>query len=177
MRSRTRGGALRRHTLAGMPIILAVLLLALPAAPACAEGSKLSIEQQGLDMLVKDYAASWVKNRPPLILRLFEDDAVLLPHSGALPVQGPDAMRDYWWPDGGADFWVTKMEITPDEILTDGNLGYYRGRFSVAFDIRDGEKKTSYTNEGNILVVFHRDDGLRWYIRALSWDDPMPTAR
>ncbi|HXI02615.1 MAG TPA: nuclear transport factor 2 family protein [Candidatus Saccharimonadales bacterium] len=176
MRSRTLGATLARRIFAGMPLILAVVVT-LPAGPARAESKKLTVEQQGIELLMKNYAGAWIKNRPPLILHLFEDDAVLLPHSGAPPVQGPDAMRDYWWPDGGADFWVTKMEITPDEIVTDGNLGYYRGRFSVGFDIRDGEKKTSYTNEGNILAVFHRDDGLRWYIKALSWDDPMPTAR
>ena len=63
--------------------------------------------------LEEAYVDAWLSGDREAVMRLFTEDAVLVP-SRLEPVQGSDAMRRFWWPDDGSPAAVNSFETTID---------------------------------------------------------------
>jgi uncharacterized protein (TIGR02246 family) len=126
-----------------------------------------------LRSLVQAYGAAWLEGEAETVLRLFSEDAVLLPHHGVEPVVGKAAMRAFWWPPGAPPTTVTRFELTPDDIGGDGDLGYIRGRFELAYEIVNNGALQAVTNAGTFIVLARRSGDAEWSMTHHMWDDPV----
>lgn len=129
-----------------------------------------------LRTLVQAYSAAWLAGDAEAVLRLFTEDAVLLPHHGVEPVVGQAAMRAFWWPPGSPPTRVTRFELTPEAIDGAGDLGYLWGRFSLAFELDGGGTTQTVTNAGTFMLLARHTDDAEWSITHHMWDDPAAIA-
>jgi len=86
-------------------------------------------------------------------------------------VTGRDALADHWFPNGETFGTVDLFEVDVERIEVSGDIGYVYGRYRLRLTYGDN---TSWSNEGNQLMVARRIDG-EWKIDALIWNDPLAT--
>lgn len=117
----------------------------------------------------KAYDAAWLANDSLLVLQTLSSDPVLIPHHGDEPIEGIEAIRDFWWPANSSPATVTVYTSTIDEVEGSGDLAYIRGRFRLVFEYESQQ----YANEGNYLNVLKKESG-NWLLSRLIWNDPIP---
>ncbi|MGH2397551.1 MAG: YybH family protein [bacterium] len=120
------------------------------------------------------YPAAWLANNPEAVMRIFSEDAVLIPHHGDSPIEGKPAIREHFWPPNLGFFTVDTYRMIPVEVSGCGDLAYSRGRFSIQFTTEVGGERKSFSNEGNYMMVFRKNEG-RWLITRYIWNDPILT--
>ena len=132
-------------------------------------------DRAALKSLDQSYAQAWLGlNAESDVMKLFADDAVIIPHHGDQPQKGKNEIRDFFWPKDYGPTQILEFVREPAEADGFGDLGYVRGRFSLKFSFElDGEIKT-FSNEGNYLLVAERLPGQQWQIARLIWNDPVP---
>jgi uncharacterized protein (TIGR02246 family) len=123
------------------------------------------------------YASAWLLDDRELILSLFTDEAVLLPHHGDPPVIGVAAIRGHFWPADAAPFQITSFTMDPVEISGSGDHAATWGKVSIAFTFEVAGEVISYANSGNYLMVFKRNTEDQWHIARYIWNDPLPLER
>ncbi len=147
-------------------------LIALAASPARAEET-MGMEEQAIRILVKSFAAHWKDRKQNGTLHLLTEDAVLIPPHGHPPVQGPDAIRDYWWPRDAPKTGITRFEIEPAEITTELDLAYVRGRYVLEYWIGEDEaERQTFASGGNWLAILKRGRDTFWRLSRVMWDEP-----
>src|SRR5829696_2202963 len=107
------------------------------------------------------YAAGWLRNDPRAVLNLFADDAVLIPQ-GNRPVEGVEAIKQFWWPAGGPRTTIKSFTITTDEIGGEAKIGYVRGTFQFSFSYEDKGQTSQLTNAGNYMMIMRRQADGSW---------------
>lgn len=122
--------------------------------------------------VIRDYERAWLANDEEGVMRLFTDDAVLLPHHGVEPRVGKKAARAFWFPKGGPPTTVTELTHTIDEIGGSGDLAYLRGHSRVAWTTGTGADAKKSGNAGTLLVLLRRQPDGSWRISRQMWDDP-----
>jgi uncharacterized protein (TIGR02246 family) len=122
--------------------------------------------------VMRDYEKSWLANDEEGVMRLFTEDAVLLPHHGVEPRVGKSAARAFWFPKGGPPTTVTELSHTIDEIGGSGDLAYLRGHSRVAWTTGTGVSARKSGNAGTVLVLLRRQPDGSWRITHQMWDDP-----
>jgi uncharacterized protein (TIGR02246 family) len=116
------------------------------------------------------YASAWLKNDRTAVLRIFSNDAVLIPQGNG-PVQGIDAIEKFWWPVDGPRTTIKTFTITTEEIGGQGKLGYVRGTFRFTFSYEEKGKTRDQTNVGNYLMIMKRQPNGNWLISHRMWGD------
>ena len=117
------------------------------------------------------YVASWLAGDAEAIMANFTDDAVLMPALGTPEVKGVEAIRRFYWPEDAPPSTVTKFVMEPVEISGTGGLGYVRGSMELSFTVEE-ESTTSFTTEGNYLMLMRRVRGGTWQISCYIWNHP-----
>ena len=147
------------------------LSVALGVVSVRAESRKLSAADEAKVRAVSDaYAAAWLRNDPEAVLKLFTDDAVLIPQ-GSRPVEGIGAIRDFWWPAGGGRTTIKSFDITTDEVGGEGEVAFVRGTYRFSFSYEDKGKTTELTNTGNYMMIMRRQPDGSWRISHRMWGD------
>ena len=143
---------------------------------ACGPDAGAENPDAGLDRLKavnEAYEAAWLAGDSAAILRLFEPDAVLLPHHGDPPIVGLDAIRAFWWPRNAPPTTVTALEITTDGADLDRHHGILWGRFALAFSFETKDGRHSLRNVGTYLMVLRQQSNGEWRITHRMWGDPI----
>ncbi len=117
------------------------------------------------------YPAAWLADDSEAVMRLFAEDAALIPHRGAPPVEGKEAIRRHFWPPNPGFFKVDRYEMVVTEIGGCGDFAYSRGRFSIQFTTDVGTERQTFSNEGNYMMLFRKREG-SWPIFRYIWTDP-----
>ena len=128
-------------------------------------------EHKNVLAVQKKYAAGWSNDDPELVMSVFAEEAVLIPHHGHSPLVGKNAIRDFFWPKQGPKTSTNSFEEEYDEVRIDGKLGYIRGRFKLSFTIQEseGNQDQSRQNQGNFLVVLRKIDN-QWKVVQRIWN-------
>lgn len=127
-----------------------------------------------LRALCEAYQAAWRANDPAAVLRLFADDATLLPHHGGAPIRGKAALRAFWWPPTSAPATVLDFTSTIDEAQGNDTLGYAWGEFTLRFAFEDNGQTITVENHGTYMMIMQRQADGAWLITHRMWDDPLP---
>lgn len=135
-----------------------------PGASDRSEG--LTAEQEEAVMAADwAYAEAWLTNEPDAIMRTLSDDAVIVP-SGEPAIEGPEAIREFWWPADGPPTTVTGYAVRQQEAGGQPGFAYVRGTYSLSFDY-DG---ALFETEGTYLSLLRRGDR-GWRISHRMWND------
>ena len=130
----------------------------------------LAEEQQdvaALRALDQAYATEWIEGDADGVMALFTDDATLVPHHGDTPIQGHDAIRDFWFNPEYPPTIIPEWRREATEVVVLGEVGVIRGRARLVWEY-DGMRTT--IPEGNyVLIAVRGEKG--WRIRMLTWND------
>lgn len=147
-----------------------------PVALASADTTSLSAadraEIRALDSM---FVQAWLRDDTVGVLRLFTDDAVLVPPN-ATPVVGRDAIRAWWWPRDGSRTRILSFDRRIDEIIgiNAGShaLAYMRGTASLKWTYQKDRRSTTQSSHSNDLVVLARGPDGTWKIVRQIWNTP-----
>ena len=162
---------MRRTMLSGL-VALAVFAGAPGIARAAGAASLSPADEAKVRGVIRDYEKAWLANDEEGVMRLFTEDAVLLPHHGVEPRAGKSAARAFWFPKGGPPTTVTELTHTIDEIGGSGDLAFVRGHSRVAWTTGLGAEAKKSGNAGTVLVLLRRQPDGSWRISHQMWDDP-----
>jgi uncharacterized protein (TIGR02246 family) len=156
---------------AGVAVVLAFTLVGAgeecPAKLSTAEAAKIEAVHQA-------YSRAWLQSDEAGVLRLFTDDAVIMPHHGGEPRVGIAAIKAFWFPTGTPPTQITKFELRTDEIGGSGDFGYARGRFTLSWTSKVNGTTRTTTNAGTYLDILRKQSDGSWKITHHMWDDPVP---
>lgn len=113
------------------------------------------------------YANNWKNGDEDGVMGLFAEGVVVIPHHGDAPIEGREALRDFWFPKGGSPTLVPLFNHKPASVAVHGDIAIVRGRFELTW-IYEGER--TEIPEGNYVTIAQRDEG-RWEIKLLTWND------
>ena len=122
--------------------------------------------------VIESYRTLWLADDTEGVLKIFTDDAVLLPHHGVAPVVGRQALKDFWWPAGTSRVKLNKLDITVDEVGGDCQLAYVRGHDAISWTVEEGGTQKTYVNSGTYLNILRKMPEGTWRISHHMWDDP-----
>jgi len=161
---------------AQIALLLLILVLAVPArAPAAdSTGALTAADQAKIRTVLEAYRSAWLANDADAVLRLFAENAVLMPHHGVEPVLGRKAARAFWFPAGGPPTTITAFTQTIDQIDGGGDVAYVRGHSKVEWTTGTGPELKRSGNAGTNLTILRRQPDGSWRIAVLMWDDPPP---
>jgi uncharacterized protein (TIGR02246 family) len=125
-----------------------------------------------LSAVARAYAAAWTANDAEAVMRLFAEDAVILPAHAGNPRVGHREMRQFWWPTGGKPTRVLGMDLEPDEASASDDFGTLRGRFVLAWKF-EGETQERRSS-GRFLMTLAKGTDRTWKITRYMWDDHIP---
>src|SRR5215213_5863746 len=155
----------------GAVSVALTLWLAFGLADVRAESRKLSAADVAKVRAVSEaYAAAWLRNDPEAVLKLFSDDAVLIPQ-GRRPVEGIEAIKNFWWPAGGPRTTIKSFNITTDEVGGAGDVAFVRGTYQFSFSYEDKGQTIELTNTGNYMMIMRRQPDGSWRISHRMWGD------
>src|SRR5262245_28242395 len=143
-------------------VIGAALAASAPNTPAA--GPELSAGDQTRIRAVSDsYCAGWLGKTPEQsVMRLFDKNAVLLPHHGVEPLVGEKAIRAFWFPKDAPPTTVTKLTQSIDEIGGSGDLAFLRGLSSVSWISGMGPDAKAVSLAGTFLTLLRRQPDGSW---------------
>ena len=123
-----------------------------------------------IQALASAYTSAWIDSDPEAVLDVFADGAVLVPHQGNPQAEGKDAIRRHFWPPGTPPIQIEAFSLTSMDIVVEGELGYDRGAFELAFTMEGTPDR--YTSRGNYVAVARKDDEGRWKWVLYTWNHP-----
>lgn len=150
----------------------ALLVLSVSPASAVKSASALGAgDQAKVRSVLEAYRAAWLASDADAVLRIFTEDAVLMPHHGVEPVVGKRAARAFWFP-AGPPTTITAFTQTIDQIDGDCGLAYVRGHSKVEWTTGSGPDAKRSANAGTNLTILRRQDDGSWRVVVMMWDDP-----
>jgi uncharacterized protein (TIGR02246 family) len=169
------------HTLSARWTIFAGLAMALSSTyPLAAEGcgEKLAPSDAAkIEAVHQAYSKAWLQNDEAGVLKLFTDDAVIMPHHGDEPRVGKAAIKAFWFLPGAAPTKITKFELRTDEIGGSECLAFARGHFSLSWTSEVNGSTRTTSNAGTYLDIVRKQPDGSWKITHHMWDDPAPQVR
>ncbi|MBT8400778.1 MAG: DUF4440 domain-containing protein [Rhodothermia bacterium] len=148
--------------------VLAGAVIALLLLSGCRQDS-LSLTAADLEQIKRAdraYADAWLSNDSSAVMATLVTDPVIVP-SGMPAFEGPEAIRDFWWPENAPLTTVHQFDLEQHEVGGDGEVGFVRGSFSLAFEYAGAD----FTNSGEYVSVLRRSDEGTWRISHRIWSD------
>jgi uncharacterized protein (TIGR02246 family) len=122
------------------------------AAPGDAAG------RREIEAAMRRYVAATNAGDAEALTRLYTDDAVLLPPDHQ-PIQGRDAIADFW--RQGTD---PGLEVTTLRLEVDGDIGYLVGRYHLPPTDEEPADSGKY-----VMCLKRQSDGV-WKLAADIWN-------
>lgn len=156
---------------AAMLVGAAIIILQLPG---CLQ-DRFALTQADLDKIReadRAYADAWQSNDSSAVMATLSSDPIILP-SGMPAIEGSEAIRDFWWPEGAPLTTVHRFDLEQHESGGQGDFAFVRGSFLLAFEYADQD----YASAGEYLSVLERREDGAWRISHRMWSDrPVETA-
>lgn len=149
---------------------IAFFMMLLAAIVCFADGKNLALsgpDIAAVSAVNEAYVQGWLNDRPDDIMKLFADDAVLIPQ-GSAPVRGTEAIKKFFWPEGSPTK-IAQFTTTINEIGGSGDFAFVRGTYSFTVQFQMKGMMTPRPNEGNYLMLLHRQLKGGWLITHRMW--------
>lgn len=154
------------------PFVAVLVVLAASPVSAGKTASALGAgDKAKVRSVLEAYRSAWLACDADAVLRLFTEDAVLMPHHGVEPVVDKRAARAFWFP-AGPPTTITAFTQTIDQIDGDCGLAYVRGHSKVEWTTGSGPDAKRSANAGTNLTILRRQDDGSWRVAVMMWDDP-----
>lgn len=159
-----------------------LLLLSLPLALACNEGSTpvqsraqrlTAQDSSAIEAVRTAYVQAWLADDTAGVLATLDSNAVLLP-PGRLPLEGEREIREFWWPTDGSRTTITAFDWTLEELAGTPELAFTRGISTIAWRYQKDTVRTEQTTRSANLTILTRGADGRWRILRQMWGPPLP---
>jgi uncharacterized protein (TIGR02246 family) len=128
-------------------------------------------DERAIKTTIEGYRTSWLANDAKGVLKVFTEDAVLLPAHGGTAVVGIAAIERHWFSPGGPPTTVTELDITVEQVSGNRGLAFARGLDSVAWTVTEHGVTHRHSHPGTYLNVMKRLPDGSWRIQVHMWDD------
>lgn len=125
-------------------------------------------DPEAVKALHDDYVRAWVHNDSSGVLKVFADDAVLLPQ-GHAPVQGKTEIRKYWWADNAQVTKITGLTESISNIVVDHDLAYLTGLSDVSWEVYEESKIVKARQSGVYTKIAKKNSEGQWRIILQMW--------
>ena len=115
------------------------------------------------------FVRAWLQDDTAGVLRLFADDAVLLPPNAA-PVLGRAAIRAWWWPRDGSRTRILAFDRHVDEVSGSHELAFMRGTANLRWTYQKNGRTTRQSSHSNDFIVLARASDGTWKITRQVWN-------
>jgi uncharacterized protein (TIGR02246 family) len=115
------------------------------------------------------FVHAWLRDDTAGVLRLFADDAVLVPPNGA-PVFGRTAIRGWWWPLDGSRTRILSFDRQVAEINGTHDLAFMRGTANLGWTYQKNGRTTRQSSHSNDVILFARTSDGTWKIIRQIWN-------
>lgn len=150
-----------RHGLRGLVPILSMV------ACGCEPADSVSDDDlESMRLASRAYMEAWLLNDPEAVMATFESEPILSP-SGQPFLEGQEAARRFWWPEGSPPTTVSTFEYEELEARGSGSIGYVRGTHALEFEYAGN----TYSSRGKYLHLLKRSPEKGWRISHHFWDD------
>jgi uncharacterized protein (TIGR02246 family) len=142
-----------------------------PAAVALAGAEETSLgdaDRAQIRALDSMFVHAWLRDDTAGVLRLFADDAVLVPPNGA-PVVGRTAIGAWWWPRDGSRTRILSFDRQVAEINGTHDLAFMRGTASLRWTYQKNGRTTRQSSRSNDVILFARGSDGAWKIIRQIW--------
>lgn len=156
-----------------LPMLFVVTSCAALEAAQNKHGALSPSEVDAIRKVMQSYPKSWLSGNQVSILSHFWPDAVWMPHHGVEPIEGIDAIKKFWWPEGASPSGVLQYNIEPSEIYGSSELAFVRARFSLVYWYGEDTERQESSMEGNYLAILKRGQDENWRIFRAIWNDPV----
>jgi uncharacterized protein (TIGR02246 family) len=153
------------------PLLFVALATSVSLHAADPGGGLSASEEAKIRGVLKAYRKAWLANDADGVLRVFSDDAVLMPHHGVEPVVGKAAARAFWFP-AGPPTTITAFTLTVDQVGGVSDMAWARGHSRVEWVTGTGPEAKRSGNAGTNLAVLRRQKDGSWRVAVMMWDDP-----
>lgn len=140
------------------------VVLAAPSLTSLTDADRAQIA--ALDSL---FVQAWLRNDTAAVLRLFADDAVLVPPN-ATPVVGRAAIGAYWWPRDGSRTRILEFQRQIAEIGGSHELAFMRGAARLTWTYEKSGRTAKQSSASNDFVLFARASDGTWKIVRQIWN-------
>ncbi|MCM8557415.1 YybH family protein [Sphingomicrobium sediminis] len=127
-------------------------------------------DKAALRQLDQDYGAAWLlegsEAQSEALMKLFAEDAVIIPGAGAEPLEGRDALEDFWFHEDSPPTIVNHFERATASIEGTSCLAAITGRSSAQWEY-EGET-TDY--DGNYMILAAQAADGSWQIGRMIWN-------
>ena len=115
------------------------------------------------------FVRAWLQDDTAGVLRLFADDAMLVPPN-AVPVAGRAAIRAWWWPADGSRTRILSFDRDIQEINGSHDLAFMRAIASLSWSYQKSGRTTKQSSRSNDFVVLTRAPNGTWKILRQIWN-------
>ena len=142
-------------------------------APAALEAPDLAsltdVDRGQIATLDSIFVRAWLRGDTAAVLRLFAEDAVLVPPNG-IPAVGREAIRSYWWPRDSSRTRILAFQRSIEEINGTHALAYMRGIAMLRWTYAKNGRTTTQSSRSNDLVLLARSSDGTWKIVRQIWN-------
>ena len=117
------------------------------------------------------YEDAWLKGDADGVRALFTEDCVLLPPHADRPRIGQKGLNEFWFPTDAPVTRVTKLVLTLQNIVGDGEIATVWGNHEVAWTTAQDGKTTESSHKGVFLNVLRKQANGEWKFSHHMWDD------
>jgi ketosteroid isomerase-like protein len=127
-------------------------------------------DKEKIKNICKDYTNGWLENDYKKVLGLYADSATIIP-SGLGPIQGIQAITDFWFPNDSS---ITVIHYYDLEILdisgtTNQAYSYEHGKLSFTYEKDDF--KLDREAESYAITIYEKGESGEWKIVKRMWTD------
>jgi ketosteroid isomerase-like protein len=141
-----------------------------PIALAAANTTSLSdADRVQIGALDSMFVHAWLRDDTAGVIRLFADEAVLVPPN-ATPVVGRNAIRAWWWPRDGSRTRILSFDRRVEEINGSHEVAYMRGSASLRWTYEKNGRTTTQSSRSNDFVILARAADGSWKIVRQIWN-------
>lgn len=128
-------------------------------------------DEASIRATIEAYRAKWLANDSKGVLKLFTDEAVLLPAHGSPAIVGIEAIENYWFAPTGPSTTLTELNITVDQVSGNRKLAFARGSDNVGWTDTDNGVTRRHYHPGTYLNIMKKLPDGSWRIQVHMWDD------
>ena len=135
------------------------------------EGSNLSVKDiEQIRMINRNYTQGWLDGDSLKVLGLFTESATIIP-SGLLPLEGKQAIADFWFPNDGSTTVIHYYDLEILEISGTTNLAYSYENGKLSFTYKKDDFRLDREAESYAITIYKKSELGEWEIIKRIWTD------
>ncbi|WP_235298086.1 YybH family protein [Portibacter marinus] len=137
---------------------------------SCYPTKSKKFEAEDIEQTMRDYRQAWMDGDSSRVLGMISDDIILfMPDREGKPIQGKEAVREFWFPKTDLSYPILNYEALETEIGGGDQHAYYQGISRLTWcTVENGVGRDTMTSISDFTTLL-KMDGDQWKISRLMY--------